>query len=350
MIVQIELLQPSLSDLEGIAELINAHSTALVGTQRALIDANGDLRTTRYIPGAAEQIIARTDDGRVAGHAWWINRSPHVVVEIGLTIHPAYQSTALGSMLLDHIERRAREALERAPGNARIVMQITLLADDTACIALLRKREFAQAREWVHFELAMPSPPAVELPEGVTIRAMDPRVDWPAVGAVMDAAFADHWGEMGPHVRTLLEEDEEEVSSMEQETEDGEGDEVEDDPYSNSLGLCFVAEVEGRVIGSCLCNARTVEWPDSGKLGSLSVLRPYRRLGVGHALTATALAEFHRRGIRRVITDTDHASFTGANRLYPRFGFQPYRYEHVYEKELRPGLEWRALQPDDLTP
>lgn len=348
--MRFELLQPGLSDLEGIAGLINAHSTALVGTQRALIDANGDLRTTRYIPGAVEQIIARTDHGRIAGHAWWINRSPHVVVEIGLTIHPAYQSMTLGSLLLDHIESRAREALEPAPDNARIVLQITLLADDAACVALLREWGYAQAREWVHFELSLLAPPEVTLPEGVTIRAMDPRFDWPAVGAVMDAAFADHWGEMGPHVRTLLEEDKEEASAIEEEAEEGEGDEVEDDLYSNSLGLCFVAEVDGGVIGSCLCNARTVEWPDSGKLGSLSVLRPYRRLGVGHALTATALAEFHRRGIRRVITDTDHASFTGANRLYPRFGFQPYRYEHVYEKELRPGLEWRALQPDDLTP
>jgi hypothetical protein len=71
-------------------------------------------------------------------------------------------------------------------------------------------------------------------------------------------------------------------------------------------------------------------------------------MGVGHALTATALAEFRRRGIHRVITDTDSASFTGANRLYPRFGFRPYRYEYVFEKEIRPGKEWRALLIDDL--
>jgi ribosomal protein S18 acetylase RimI-like enzyme len=82
----------------------------------------------------------------------------------------------------------------------------------------------------------------------------------------------------------------------------------------------------------------------------LSVLRPYRRSGVGRALTAAALAEFYRRGIRRVITDTDNASFTGANRFYPRFGFRPYRYEHVYEKKLRDGVEWRVLSPDDLVP
>lgn len=41
------------ADLPGIADLINAHSLAKVGTLRALFDADGDLRTARYIPGAA---------------------------------------------------------------------------------------------------------------------------------------------------------------------------------------------------------------------------------------------------------------------------------------------------------
>ena len=235
------------------------------------------------------------------------------------------------------------------PEGARVVLQTAVLADDRALIDALHGRGFAQAREWVHFEALPAKAPVVELPQGVTIREMDQRFDWLAVGAVMDAAFADHWGEMGPHMRTLLEEDEtnEAIADV---VEDEEDEEVEDDPSSNSLGLCFVAEADGQVIGSCLCNARTVEWPDSGKLGSLSVLRPYRRLGVGRALTATALAEFHRRGIQRIITDTDNASFTGANRLYPRFGFRPYRYERVFEKELRAGVEWRAFRYRDLRP
>jgi hypothetical protein len=71
-------------------------------------------------------------------------------------------------------------------------------------------------------------------------------------------------------------------------------------------------------------------------------------MGIGRALTATALVEFHRRDIRRVITDTDSASFTGAHRLYHSFGFRPYRYELVMEKEIRPGQELRALSIDDL--
>jgi ribosomal protein S18 acetylase RimI-like enzyme len=333
-------------DTPAIAGLINAHSLAVVGARRALIDADGDLRTARYIPGAAGQQLVFSQQGDLVGHTWLISRPPHNVVEFGCTVQPAWQQSPAGDALLDALEAAARQSVALAPPGVRVVMQTTILADDAFMHHVLAARGFQPAREWVHLELALTETPAMVIPEGVTIRAMDQRVDWPAVGAVMDAAFADHWGEMRAELRTLLEEDE---ADEEEDDATDEEEELEDDPYSNSLGLCFVAEANGAVIGSCLCNARTVEWPDTGKLGSLSVLRHYRRTGVGRALTATALAEFHRRGVGRVITDTDNESFTGANHLYISFGFRPYRYEHVYEKEVRPGMEWRALTPDQLT-
>ncbi|CUS05118.2 protein of unknown function [Candidatus Promineifilum breve] len=332
-------------DESAIADLINAHSLAVVGTRRALIDADGDLRTARYIPGAAEQQVVLSPHGDLIAHTYLISRPPHNVVEFGLTLHPDFQQPPTGDALLNEMERAARQLVALAPPGVRVVLQTTVLADDAFRRERLTDHGFHQAREWVHLALALEDAPVVELTDGVTIRAMDQRVDWPAVGAVMDAAFADHWGEMRPELRTLMEEDE-----AEEEDDAAEEEEIEDDPYSNSLGLCFVAEAAGAIIGACLCNARTVEWADAGKLGSLSVLRAYRRTGVGRALTAAALAEFHRRGISRIITDTDNASFTGANRLYLRLGFRPYRYEHVYEKELRPGTEWRVLSAAEVAP
>jgi GNAT superfamily N-acetyltransferase len=339
------LFTPTDDDLPAIAELINAHSLAVAGTRRALIDADGDLRLSRYVPMAAERRIARAAGGQLIAFTHINSRPPHNVVEIGCTLHPAFQSDTLGEALLAELVARACAMVSLAPEGVRVVAQMTIQADDAFMLALLTRLGFQEARQWVHLELNLQEAPAVESIPGVTIREMDQRVDWPAVGAAMDEAFVDHWGEMNADRRTLLEEDEDEPDPNEDEADESE---QEDDPYSNSLGLCFVAEAGGRVIGSCLCNARTVEWPDAGKLGSLSVLRPYRRAGVGRALTAVALAEFHRRGIRRVITDTDNASFTGANRLYLSFGFRPYRYELVMEKELRPGEEWRALSTADL--
>ena len=326
-----------------MAALVNAHSQRLVGTRRALIDVDGDLRLARYVPAAAEMYLGHISYAAPGAFFSLVSRPPHVVVELGCTLLPGFVNAA--PVALDWLEGRARELSAEAPAGARVVMQCTLLADDAAGIDVLRQHGYEMVREWLHFELALTVPPVVTLPEGVTIRAMDSRRDWPAVGVAMDEAFADHWGEMGPEARTLLEEDEPE-DDEEDELDD---EEPEDDPYSNSLGLCFVAEAGGQVVGSCLGNAQTMEWPDSGKIGSLSVRRAWRGRGVGSALAAATLIEFHRRGIGRVITDTDSDGFTGAYRLYQRFGFRPYRYEHVYEKELRAGVEWRVMSADELS-
>ena len=334
-------------DLRGLFALINAHSLAVTRTQRAIFDSDGDLRTARYIPSAAERFVAVARDGTLGGFVYAISRPPHIVCEVGCIVHPDHWQSGVASDLLGHVEGVAQAAIDLAPDGVRVVMQIVALGEDAHLANVLGERGYARVREWVHLELELDAPPAVELPAGVTIRVMNPRHDWPAVGAAMDSAFADHWGELGPDRRTLLEEDDAGEDSAGDADAEGETEQV-DDPYSNSLGLCFVAESAGEVIGSCLCNARTIEWPDSGKLGSLSVRREYRKRGTGRSLTAFALNEFHRRGIRRVITDTDSASFTGANRLYRRLGFRPYRYEQVYEKQLRPGKEWRALEPEDL--
>jgi len=324
-------------DAPAVASIVNAHSLAVVGTRRALIDEDGNLRLARYVPPFAEQYLA-AGHGETGAFFYLVPRSPHVVIELGAYLPAANGSAAL---TLAWLEERARQLARPAPPGARVVLQCALLADDESASRALIAHGFEAVRAWVHFELDLAEPPVVSVPDGIRTRPMDPLRDWPAVGAAMDEAFADHWGEIGPERRTLLEDEAEEDDA-----EPDESGEAADDPYSNSLGLCFVAEADGQVIGSCLCNERTVEWPDSGKLGSLSVLRAYRRRGVAAALTAAALAEFHRRGIQRVITDTDSASFTGANRFYPRFGFRPYRYERVYEKELRAGEEWRRLQDE----
>ena len=86
-----------------------------------------------------------------------------------------------------------------------------------------------------------------------------------------------------------------------------------------------------------LGNERTVEWPDSGKVGSVSVRRPFRRRGLATALLLHAFAAFRGHGIRRVVTDTDSESFTAGPALYERVGMRQYRQELIYEREVRPG-------------
>ena len=71
-----------------IAALVNAHAQHLVGTRRALIDADGELRLARYAPAAAEQYIGHVGYAAPGAFFHLVARPPHVVVELGCTLLP----------------------------------------------------------------------------------------------------------------------------------------------------------------------------------------------------------------------------------------------------------------------
>ena len=74
-------------------------------------------------------------------------------------------------------------------------------------------------------------------------------------------------------------------------------------------------------------------------MNSLSVLRPWRRKGLGLALLHHAFGEFYRRGYHKAALYVDAQNLTGATRLYERAGMHIVRQFDKYEKELRPGIE-----------
>ena len=80
----------------------------------------------------------------------------------------------------------------------------------------------------------------------------------------------------------------------------------------------WIAEADGRPIGSImLCET---EDPEIGQLRLFAVEKPYRRLGVGSALTQTLLARAREAGFRGLVLETA-ACLTDAIRLYERLGF-----------------------------
>lgn len=330
------------ADRESIVEVVNAHAASVTGTPRVLVDSRGDLRFARYIPASAEQIVAELH-GRVVGFAALASRQPHIVAELTLAADPEHHRQSLGAQLIGWAEAQARKLAHLAPRGAQVVLQCHLFESDRSTIELVERRGFELVREWLHFEIDMSAPPPVPVwPDGVAAGPMDQRRDWPAVGQALDQAFADHWGELR---RDALPPEDGEAEDDNGEDAPDEGD----DPYSNSRDHCFVIARGDEVIGSCLGNARTVEWPATGKIGSISVTRQHRRRGIGLAMMYHALGAFYRRGIRRVVLDTDAGSWTGSYRVYERAGMHVFRRERLYEKVARPGAELRALSPEQVS-
>lgn len=321
------------ADAPAVVDLVNADAVMSLGVRRAVVDGAGNVRLTRYVPVSSERQVALDRTGAVAGYAWLADRDQSIVFETGCAVHPSFAGQGVGEMLLAWAEQRAMARSQRAPAGVKTVLQANLFPAETVSIDLFQEAGFKVVREWLHLAVELTqAPPAPLPPPGVRLRPMDLDTDWDDVGPAMDEAFAGHWGAIElPAIDDTPAED------------SSEEDIPEDESYSNSPGFCFLAVAPDGVAGGVLCNARLVEREDSGRVGSLFVRPRFQRQGVGRALMLSALGAFWRHGLRRVILDTDAASFSSSMRLYGGLGMSVYRREFLVEKPIRDGREVRRL-------
>jgi GNAT superfamily N-acetyltransferase len=328
------------ADAPQVVDLVNAATFPVRAGRGAEIDSTGNVHLAGwYIPVTSERVVVTGARDEIAGFAYFVASPPYIVSTVGGAVHPSYWGQGVGTLLVEWAEGRAREVSQRAPAGVRTVLEVNVFEVEQAALCLFSERGFVKMREWLHLVVELDAlPPPPELPGHLRLREMDLERDWEITGPAMDDAFADHWGAISLPEEKLPAEEEMAV-----------GDMTEDESYSNSPGLCFIVLDGDKVAGGILCNGKLVERRDSGRVGSLFVRPRYRRQGIGRALMLAAFGEFWRRGVRRIITDTDANSFTQAPRLYTSLGMRPYRHEFLYEKEIRPGKEVRRLSWYDAT-
>ena len=326
-------------DTQSVVEMINADSLKTLGYPRAVIDGVGDLRMVRYVPSSSEKVVAVNTQGEIVGYAYVADKENGIVTELGGAVHPQHWRKGIGKLLLEWAEERAYNLSNRAPGGVRTLLQANLFETEIEAIKLFSNSGYVKVREWVHMVLEMDEPPAVPaLAPDMTLREMDLDNDWDIVGPAMDDVFQDHWGAI---LQSMLPEEPNEESGTEEPEEDN--DTPGDDSYSNAPGYCFIVLDGVKVAGGILCNAKLVERADTGRVGSVFVRREYRRRGIGQTLMKTAFNTFWQRGVKRIILDTDSASFSKSVSFYAGLGMKPYRREVLYEKEIRAGKEIRRL-------
>lgn len=320
----------TIADISDIVAVFNASSMDTIGTQITAAHWQKRHWQEQGIRLERDTLAVTTAAGMIVGYVELSSDLPYVVHWVRGAVHPDYRNRGIGTFLLGWAEEQARMLIPQAPQRARVVLHCDLFDRNQPGKALLLSQGFSQVRHFIHLRIKLDSPPPEPAwPEGIQVRPLMAE-DWPAVGPALMEAFQDHWGQLD-----YLGADEPEDDP---DTEEANAESYDKD-YFNTPGLCFVALAGDEVIGSCLCNAKTIEFPQAGKLGSLSIRRSWRRQGIGLALTLHALGEFYRRGVYEVVTDTDGNSLTGANFLYQKAGMAIFRQEEVYEKEIRAGKD-----------
>lgn len=224
-------------------------------------------------------------------------------------VHPGYLDQGIGSHMLQWAEQRIHEVQPAEGGAAYIRANINSI--DRPGAALLVGHGFELTRHFWQMRTTMDVPPAQPVwPQGITLRPFDRERDGRAVHMAVEDAFADHWG----HAPMSFESWADLLLNT--------------DLFDPSLWV--VAMDDEQIAGVVLCRQRE----DMGWVRNLSVLRPWRRRGLGMALLLHAFNVFYERGERTVGLGVDAASLTGATRLYERAGMQIARRFETYLKPL----------------
>jgi len=306
---------PTFGDAEAVAGLIAA-------CQRAVGDSSGmtveELLDDWQDITLSEEAVAVEADGRVSAYADVLNRS-YVSVSVYGYVRPEHRGRGLGAFLVGWGETWAREHLSLAPEGARVVVQHYVHAANEPAARLLEDLDYAPARGYYRMSVELDEkPPAPEWPEGMTVRAFVPGRDDRAVYETVEDAFRDVWGRPRGSFERFLGFTRAEAFDPE---------------------LWFLAEGGGGISGVCLCKILG----DRGEVEVVGVRRPWRGRGLGLALLRQALGELYSRGVREVGLSVDSESTTRAPRLYGRAGMRVAENYVLYQKELRPGRDPRAL-------
>ena len=243
---------------------------------------------------------------RVIGFAELVARAPGVFTPLVWVAAPD-QRRGLGAALLQQAEGEARA---QTAGPITLLAQIT--GQNEAGWALLEQGGYRLSSTFQTMTLKMtdePAPPAAL--EGITIRHFVVGSDERAVYEADEEAFQD---ERGKTPRTY-------------------------DVWRNRLGmdgsrfdpsLWFVAGEGDQVAGTAMAEVQG----GVGEIMHVGVRRPWRRRGLGEALTRQALAALYAKGVRYARLNVDGQSQTNANQLYERMGFEVVTFYRNYLREL----------------
>jgi mycothiol synthase len=320
----------TMDDLEPTVNMLNTWSKKMLGVESFELTDFGSEWTTPGFELERDTRLVLAPNGEIVGYneVWDID-DPHVQVYTWARVHPEYSGRGIGSYLMAWAEERGRTALLKAPPQARVILRGHCLSLDQAAAELFSASGFKLNRHSLRMVIELNgTPPEPVWPEGVSVRTLVVGQDEPAALRAVRASFQDHWG----YVEHPFEEE------LDRWKHRMETDEIFDP------SLWFLAIAGDRVVGTALNYPYVDDDHDMGWVGTLGVVREWRRKGLGLALLHYSFQEFHRRGKRKVGLGVDAQNLTGATRLYLKAGMHPdpNREWSMFEKELRPGRELRT--------
>lgn len=315
----------TLDDVQASLVLFNRWSRSVVGRDEITdIDAIRNEWVSPNFDPAEDICLVFAPNGQLAGYIEvWTTAPVPVHPWVWGRVDPDYEDQGVGTYLLQWAEQRSLYVLPRLAKDLRFAPRVGTFREANKPKALFENMGYTHIRSSYQMLIEMEAPvPDAVFPEGITLRTYETDADTESMYFAVKDSFRDHFG--------FVEEPVEEGLKRFKHfwLHDG------FDPT-----LLFIAMDGDQVAGVNMCRPQSYDDADMGWVGTLGVLRPWRKRGLGLALLRHSFNEFYRRGKRKVGLGVDAENLTGALRLYENAGMHVHQAFDMYEKELRPGVE-----------
>lgn len=308
------------TDLTAIADLTNLcykadqiDSYLSVGELRDDVNApNFDIhRDLRLWEDKQGRLVARAS-------LWFPEAGEQFTSGLGFSIHPDLRGSGIETQILRWAEARVQEASQGFEG------VVELHSGDRSHLrdrfTLLEQHGFSWCRTFKRLSQPLTRLiPTATLPEGFTIRCVNPAQDGAAWVEMFNQTFVDHWN----HHPMTLEQFNYHVA---QSTYNPELDLVAIAPDGTMAAFCsnLIFPEENAQLGR-----------QEGWVGLLGTRRGYRRLGLGRAILLEGLRRLQAAGMETALIGVDSQNPNQAYRLYEDVGFQLLFESMVYAKVIR---------------
>ncbi|MHB8133111.1 MAG: GNAT family N-acetyltransferase [Anaerolineaceae bacterium] len=323
------IIRPASStDVIQVTELINICSQELYGRDEMNPDElENDWRLEGFDLEKDSLLILQ--ESTLVGYAdIWRVVPPFVRFDTMIQVHPDFRGMGFGWLLNVWAESRAQELMQKAQEGLRVFLSSYVNARDQEAVKLLN--EFGSKIERYSLIMERDLNGIIEgpsLPDGFSIR-MARQDEYPDVYKLQRECFRDHWG----FIEVPLEKGYQLFQAN-----------YINDPFFQPE-LWFVIEHDGDLVGLIIGTSVTSYGEDYGWIGSLGVLREYRKLGLGKALLLQAFNVLQLLGSTKVGLSVDAQSLTGATKLYQNVGMTIVEKFIRFEKTLREGLDLRTTR------
>ena len=316
---------PQMSDVEDVLEMLEICDLTMVGEIEVSAEMLQKDWTNPTIDTNRNFRVVTTQNGRVIAYGeLWDDHDPLVYIWSWNRVHPEFEGQGIGTYLMNWGENLARNAMVKTPPEVRITQFADTPSTYQPAIDLLVGQGMKLSRHFYTMKINMAEQPAApQFTEPIRVRPMCDLDELPAIINAIDDAFRDHWGFVEQSQETVLAHWKHRIEST---------------PYFDP-NLWLLALDGDQIAGFSLCWSRHGADDQMGWIGTLGVLRPWRRQGLGLALLQQSFSELYQRGKSKVGLGVDADSLTGATRLYEKAGMHVTHQVDRYEKELRPGID-----------